>query len=340
MGQKMPRPIEPRFQSPHRILEKASQQFLKMVRYKVNYGEKELIRLKQGTIYSQRYSHYLFFIEIIEIRLTKNLNLSYLIKDPSLFLFFMMEGNISFITNEGISITDATKGICYPSYNQPGEYFVHFPEGTHILFYISTRPGWLKTHLDIYPHFREFISRFEQNADLYCDLPQCPITREMRQFFRGLYKINPFSARHLEVSITNNCMGLYEEYHGTLTANIKFQNVSVREAIVKVIVHLNVNFTSEEVDDLSELFRQMPFTERTIRQQFFNQTKRTMHNYIEVLRMNLALDLVQNTTIPFYTIALQIGYNYHYHFSKIFKKHFGVTPKSARKTPRIPFIPV
>jgi len=330
MGQNMQRPIELRFRSPLRIINRVSHSFLKKVRYKVNYGEGELVRFKEGSIYSQRFSHYLFYIEIIEIRLTEKLNMSYLIKDPALFLFFMLDGNVSFSTSDGRLISDAKKGVCYPTYNNTGEYFAQFPKGIHRMLYISTRPGWLKNHLETYSHFADFMAGFEQKKDLYQHLPQYPITKEMRGFLRELYKINPFSARNLEVGITDNCMGLFEEYHQMLVSGIK--SVSLQDVVSELKSHLNSHFTERNADNISKFLEKIPFTERTIRHAFLGELKYTIHDYIEVLRVGYAHDLLQKTTLSIKEIGLKAGFKRHAHFTFVYKKHYNHSPRSGRET--------
>ncbi len=327
MGQNMQRPIELRFRSQHRIC-RVSQNFLKKVRYKVNYGDKELIRFKEGSCYSQRYSHYLFYIELIEVRLTETLDMSYLIKDPALFLFFMLDGNVSFSMADGTPISDAKKGVCYPTYNKTGEFFVHFPKRVHRLLYISTRPGWLKNHLQAYPRYAEFMSGFEQKTDLYQHMFQFPITREMRGFLRELYKIDAVSARKLEVGITDNCMGLFEEYHHLLLSGIK--SMSLQDAVAQLKAHLDNHFAERDADILSKLIEKVPFTERTVRHAFHEELKYTVHDYIELLRVNYGHELLQKTKLSVKEIALKTGFKRHAHFTFVYKKHYNRSPRSGR----------
>ncbi|CAM4253220.1 Helix-turn-helix domain-containing protein [Pedobacter westerhofensis] len=327
MGQNMQRPIELRFRSPHRS-SKISQNFLKKVRYKVSYGDKELIRFKEGSCYSQRYSHYLFYIELMEVRLAESLDMSYLIKDPALFLFFMLEGNVSFSMADGTPISNAKKGICYPTYNKTGEFFVHFPAGVHRLLYISTRPGWLKNHLQTYPHFAEFMLGFEQKTNMYEHMFQFPITRGMRGFLRELYKIDPVSARKLEVGITDNCMGLFEEYHQMLLSGNK--SLSLLDAVVQLKAHLDGHFTERDADILSKLLEEIPFTERTVRHAFHEQLKYTVHEYIELLRVNYGHELLQKTKLSVKEIGLKTGFKSHAHFTFVYKKHYNSSPRSDR----------
>ena len=329
--EKMQRPMTLKFKSPHKEITKISQAFLKKVRYKVNHGERELIQLKEGTIYSQRYGHYLFYIEIIELRLTEDLDMSYFIHNPTLFLFFMLHGSVSFSLPNGTPVSEADRGVCYSTYNKTGEFCAHFPKGLHYVFYISTRPGWLKNHLDDYPYFRDFMTAFEYNSDMYAHLPQYPITEPMRKFLRELYKINPVSARSLEIGITNNCMGLFEEYHQMLATGKTLKSESPREIIAAIREHIDKHFTDPDIGNLTMLAETFPLSERSIRRLFRLETGHSIHDYIEILRVNYGHELLRKSRLAVKEIALKTGFKHPHHFTILYKKYFVITPKATRK---------
>lgn len=57
----------------------------------------------------------------------------------------------------------------------------------------------------------------------------------------------------------------------------------------------------------------------------------TIFKFITKKRMETAVELLKFTDSSIYDIANNVGYKYSQHFSKAFKKHFGVTPKYYRK---------
>lgn len=65
--------------------------------------------------------------------------------------------------------------------------------------------------------------------------------------------------------------------------------------------------------------------------------KRTLNmspqEFLVTLRMHKAVSLLMETTLPVNTIAIQVGYDDPLAFSKIFKKKYGVSPKTFRETP-------
>ncbi len=68
-----------------------------------------------------------------------------------------------------------------------------------------------------------------------------------------------------------------------------------------------------------------------------NSFKKAMNmspqEFLVNLRMDKAVSLLQNTTLPINTIAVQVGYDDSLAFSKIFKKKYGISPRQYRETP-------
>lgn len=66
---------------------------------------------------------------------------------------------------------------------------------------------------------------------------------------------------------------------------------------------------------------------------FKKSLKMSPQEFLVNLRLDKAVSLLQKTTLPINTIAIQIGYDDPLAFSKIFKQKYGVSPKVFRETP-------
>ena len=55
-----------------------------------------------------------------------------------------------------------------------------------------------------------------------------------------------------------------------------------------------------------------------------------MFQYLTLLRMQKARDLLRTTRLPVYEIASRSGYESELSFTRTFKKHGGMTPKQYR----------
>lgn len=64
---------------------------------------------------------------------------------------------------------------------------------------------------------------------------------------------------------------------------------------------------------------------------FKNQTGKSPNEYIIDLRLQLAKSLLENTNMSIKQISERVGYNDQYFFSRLFKKHLGVSPQNYRK---------
>ena len=57
------------------------------------------------------------------------------------------------------------------------------------------------------------------------------------------------------------------------------------------------------------------------------------HEYITLLRINRAKELLKSTDLPMSEIAFRVGYEYSTSFTAVFQKKVGVTPREFRKMP-------
>jgi AraC-like DNA-binding protein len=58
---------------------------------------------------------------------------------------------------------------------------------------------------------------------------------------------------------------------------------------------------------------------------------RTIHDYLQEVRMAKALDMIEHTEKPLYTIAKEVGFRNPSRFSALFKETYGVTPDRYRR---------
>jgi AraC-like DNA-binding protein len=61
-------------------------------------------------------------------------------------------------------------------------------------------------------------------------------------------------------------------------------------------------------------------------------TGRSIHQYLNIIRMNKAMELIETTPLKFSDIGLLVGIEDTYYFSKLFKKHVGMTPTEYLKS--------
>lgn len=120
---------------------------------------------------------------------------------------------------------------------------------------------------------------------------------------------------------------------GNLIANYvtAFHSVRpLRNVIGAIKTDIMQNFTNCDYE-LDEFLRTIPFSYDYLRKLFKSEMGMTPHAYLTGLRMQMAEKLLcsaQNTEQNISQIAYGCGYAEPLYFSRVFKKHFGCSPKN------------
>ena len=69
---------------------------------------------------------------------------------------------------------------------------------------------------------------------------------------------------------------------------------------------------------------------RSLTRAFKEATGITPREYQQLLRLEMAAQLVSESTLPLETIALKSGFGDPRHFRRVWQQHFGVPPSSGR----------
>ncbi|MBP1041999.1 helix-turn-helix transcriptional regulator [Vagococcus sp. BWB3-3] len=116
------------------------------------------------------------------------------------------------------------------------------------------------------------------------------------------------SSKHIEVS----------------SLNVK-ETDKEKQAIVNNIIYYLENHHSEEIS-LDTLSDTMYISSTYISKVFKEETGDSPINYLIKLRLNRAKQLLETQNITVKEAAETVGYQDAYHFSKLFKKHYGKSP--------------
>src|SRR5262249_41985156 len=79
-----------------------------------------------------------------------------------------------------------------------------------------------------------------------------------------------------------------------------------------------------------ELARKMHCNPSRLCRVFRRSTGQTLTSYRHGLRMQVALERLQQAGIDLTELALELGYSSHSHFTCVFRRHLGVTPSQVR----------
>jgi AraC-like DNA-binding protein len=84
----------------------------------------------------------------------------------------------------------------------------------------------------------------------------------------------------------------------------------------------------DQAVSISGLAREIGLSPFHLCRTFKSSTGMTIHNYVSVLRLSAALERIGDYRTDLATLAIELGYSSHSHFSSVFGKFFGVTPST------------
>lgn len=211
----------------------------------------------------------------------------------------------------------------------PGTYhksLLTCPEDTAVEYYI----GFSNIHLrdqkpDTFPlpggrivsSMREIV---RQDVFKICDA----MRKEYQTYHRGRYFILKAYLIQLLVILLREQQETIEEYKGYVFNSIN------KKYIVTQMKRFFTEHYHEKIS-LDQVAQNMYLSTFYISKIFKSETGDTPINYLIELRMEKARDLIENEpSFSVQKIAAMVGYDDAYHFSKLFKKHFGVAPTKYR----------
>jgi len=128
-------------------------------------------------------------------------------------------------------------------------------------------------------------------------------------------------------SINQITMGLLFFHLVNLTERIVHSNTS-EEIVVKALRYVEENYKNGSLTGLAEWLH---YDISSISREIKNKTGKTYTVLVQEKRLAQACYLLEHTDLTVDEIAINVGYENISFFYRIFKKHYGVTPKKYRK---------
>jgi two-component system response regulator YesN len=97
----------------------------------------------------------------------------------------------------------------------------------------------------------------------------------------------------------------------------------------RIISHIDAHFTEDLV--LSQLAKQNNMSLGYLSGLIKKETGKTYSEYITNKRLVMAKELLADSSLSIHDIVQRVGYKDYFHFNKLFKKYFGITPSKYRK---------
>ena len=318
----MLRSVQHIYNSPN-IIKEVTGQLLNSCAIGISYAKAEKIVFREGTMYHQYFSHFLFLLELTTIELHADLEAGFTNQKKRLFLFMMLKGNMSFFTEDGLPIITAEENTCYATYNRKGKFCYHLPEGTHQFFYIIPRTAWLERQDINYPSIGQFLNSMNNDHKLYGHLSPFVIDVEMHDLLSQLFSVKETTDyTQLEIDLLKNIKAIINHYQLMLEKKYSSLVYSVQE-------YINKNYSNAYISN-KVLANHFCTTEKTLIQTFKQEFNITPYNYLIHVRMEHAKALISTNKIAITQIYSLVGYSDFHSFRKQFKRYFGVSPSSFR----------
>lgn len=102
-----------------------------------------------------------------------------------------------------------------------------------------------------------------------------------------------------------------------------------KQTIVQAIIDYMSTYYMDDIS-LDHISKSMYLSPIYISKIFKEETGTSPINYLIQIRLNKAKELLQTQKLPINLVAKSVGYNDAYHFSKLFKKYFGLSPSKVQ----------
>lgn len=138
--------------------------------------------------------------------------------------------------------------------------------------------------------------------------------------------------RSLQLNNDYLCESYLLEYLVTLSRRFKENTASVNytDKIAPAINHMIYEYASPELNN-SDYAKMCYLSVSRFSHLFKELTGTTPKNYVEQRRMEAARELLSSTELSISEIALAVGYQDPFYFSRVFKKNVGIPPTAFRK---------
>ncbi len=130
------------------------------------------------------------------------------------------------------------------------------------------------------------------------------------------------------IYIKGQLLILFNKIARYLVTDEHHKNGASHGLIDSMITYIKDNFEKELSNEkMGEIFN---FHPAHINRLFLKNTGRSLHQYIIMYRLSIALNLLQTTSDSIAEISLKVGFKDPNYFSRCFKKHFNTSPGSYR----------
>lgn len=248
------------------------------------------------------------------------------VERPAFFLFFMLEGSVTFSGPDGQIITRAVANSCYATFNQAAGFRADFPPGQNRLVYIALQSDWLESMIREFPALRPLFYRFLQGELDYGLLPTYPITRRLHDLLHKLTSCQSKSKAELEAYAHLSISRLLSTYHAQLLHDRK----RTHDLAYQALRHISTHYREPQLHN-ALIADVLCTTVQTLIRTFKAEFEITPGAYLQHLRMRYAHAVLRNGSLPLKQVHEAAGFEDAHSFRTAFSRYYGYPPKNVKK---------
>lgn len=239
-------------------------------------------------------------------------------------LFYILSGNCTYLINDELypvrkgDIIVCNPGVMHGKTTNLGEDVLEFQVGFSNI-HLDGLPKDFLIPPDVNPVIR--MSKHEQDFIKCCS----DILAEQEKHEAGTrIMIKVLAMKLLVTFLQGTVSDISEESEGTFNFE-SYEKVSIVNTIVS---HINENYMKNI--SLNKISRNTFLSPVYISKIFREETGESPINYLIKVRLAKASDLLKDSSMSIKGVSKSVGYDDAYHFSKLFKKYYGVSPSEHR----------
>jgi AraC-like DNA-binding protein len=197
--------------------------------------------------------------------------------------------------------------------NSMDVYWLHFiPDSIYLKYILTHAISFMKWESAEYP---TLVKEFTQICNLFV-----------------LSSSNELNSTSVKLGLECSMQSVVLFFVGQLLNNIEYEKILSLSSIQKIKASLDF-MDSEYIRNpsLIEIAACSNISPNHFHRIFTETLNTTPLNYMLNLRLSQAIGLLSSTSLNIKEIALKVGYDNEFYFSRIFKKHFGICPSDIRK---------
>lgn len=242
-------------------------------------------------------------------------------------LFYVQEGRIS-LTLKGRSPLRLRAGQYLPLFISPRTTSkVLMPEGRHIISQLRIPVDLLRYLADYDPAYRKIVASIDQRETIAIALAKQAVTEAIRKLLSE-FSHCPAQEPARRLFLQGKTCLMLAHYHPTSHWPPSVSNYA-KDRMSQVEAHIMANLQAQHT--IRDLAGQFAIGERHLARQFREVHQMPIHQYIQIKRMEKAMELLGEDRMTILEICLDVGYNEVSSFNKAFVKHFGESPGHYRK---------